>query len=422
MRLDHRERRPQLVRRVGGEVQLAPAGRLDRRRDAAADRHRAEEHRGEEDRRDQELGEDDRRARVVDGSSDCPTITQSSPTCRPGEPEVDAADRRRGRAHDAAELGREGRVAGRGRETLPSDSTGQTRSGAPTGRSVGGGIVRAAGRPRRRRGAAGRTTAVSRWSIWSVRSARDEHNDGDADRRGRRARRPGRRERDPDRLAPDVRGDALAPARHAVLQPVAGAADGHDPDARRSAAWPGAGSSGRRSRSSRGARSRPPRRARRSPCGRRRRASGASAARGSGIPCEVSASGRSSTATWRVTGSRASRPRSDGRRVDAARPALEGADPGEQLAEVERLHEVVVGARVEAVDPVRRRVAGGQHQDRGRPVVAARPVDDVDPLGDRASASRGSPRRTRRTGAGRSRRRRARPRRRGSRCRTGRAR
>ena len=68
------------------------------------------------------------------------------------------------------------------------------------------------------------------------------------------------------------------------------------------------------------------------------------------------------------------------RRVDAARPALEGADAGEQLAEVERLDEVVVGAGVEAADPVGRRVAGGEHQDRRRPLVATRPVDDLDAL------------------------------------------
>ena len=43
--LDDRERRAQLVRGVGGELELAAARRLDRRRDPPADRHRAEEHR-----------------------------------------------------------------------------------------------------------------------------------------------------------------------------------------------------------------------------------------------------------------------------------------------------------------------------------------------------------------------------------------
>ena len=42
--LDHGERRPQLVRGIGGELQLAPAGGLDRRRDAPADDHGADEH------------------------------------------------------------------------------------------------------------------------------------------------------------------------------------------------------------------------------------------------------------------------------------------------------------------------------------------------------------------------------------------
>ena len=60
-------------------------------------------------------------------------------------------------------------------------------------------------------------------------------------------------------------------------------------------------------------------------------------------------------------------------RVHAAGPSLQRAHAGEQLAEVERLDEVVVGARVEALDPVRRRVAGGEHQQGGRTVVLAGP-------------------------------------------------
>ena len=62
--LDDRERRPQLVRGVGGEVQLALAGALDRRGDTPADRDGAEEHGDEQDRRDQQLRQDDRRARL----------------------------------------------------------------------------------------------------------------------------------------------------------------------------------------------------------------------------------------------------------------------------------------------------------------------------------------------------------------------
>src|SRR4029077_11159087 len=68
----------------------------------------------------------------------------------------------------------------------------------------------------------------------------------------------------------------------------------------------------------------------------------------------------------------------DDRRIDPARPALERAHPGEELAEVEWLDEIVVGARVEALDPVGWRVTRGEHDDRGRFAVLARPGDDVD--------------------------------------------
>src|SRR4029077_15431910 len=43
-------------------------------------------------------------------------------------------------------------------------------------------------------------------------------------------------------------------------------------------------------------------------------------------------------------------------RRDGGRPALRGPDPGQQLAEVERLDQVVVRARVQAGDPVGRGV------------------------------------------------------------------
>ena len=82
--------------------------------------------------------------------------------------------------------------------------------------------------------------------------------------------------------------------------------------------------------------------------------------------------------TSRRTGSSASRPRLDDRRVHAARPTLECADAREQLAEVEGLDEVVVGAGVEALDPVGWRVARGEHQQRRRAVVPSGPGDDVD--------------------------------------------
>ena len=54
--------------------------------------------------------------------------------------------------------------------------------------------------------------------------------------------------------------------------------------------------------------------------------------------------------------------RQRGRRFAPA-PA-ECSQPGEQLAEVKRLREVVVGAGIEAGDAVLDRVEGGQHQHR----------------------------------------------------------
>ena len=84
-----------------------------------------------------------------------------------------------------------------------------------------------------------------------------------------------------------------------------------------------------------------------------------------------------------------------------AEPAKQRAQPGEQLVERERLHDVVVGARVETGDPVGDLVPRGQHQDRaascpsgecaGRP--RARPAA--------ASRRRERPHRRRRRPAGR---------------------
>ncbi len=64
MGLDHRQRRPQLVRRVGGELHLALARLLDRGRDTASDGDGAEEDDEQQNRSDQDLGEDDRRLRL----------------------------------------------------------------------------------------------------------------------------------------------------------------------------------------------------------------------------------------------------------------------------------------------------------------------------------------------------------------------
>ena len=61
--------------------------------------------------------------------------------------------------------------------------------------------------------------------------------------------------------------------------------------------------------------------------------------------------------------------------------AQQGPQARLQLADIERLDEVVVGARVEPVDAVRDRVARGQHQDRdaiARPAQLAADLEPVD--------------------------------------------
>jgi D-alanyl-D-alanine carboxypeptidase/D-alanyl-D-alanine-endopeptidase (penicillin-binding protein 4) len=73
--------------------------------------------------------------------------------------------------------------------------------------------------------------------------------------------------------------------------------------------------------------------------------------------------------------------------VAGADATEERPEAGEQFVEIEGLDEVVVGAGVEAGDPVRNGVAGGQHQDRQRRLVlvrfggpdAARQLEPVDP-------------------------------------------
>jgi hypothetical protein len=47
-------------------------------------------------------------------------------------------------------------------------------------------------------------------------------------------------------------------------------------------------------------------------------------------------------------------------------PAQHAAHPGDELAGAERLDDVVVGAQLQADDPVRLVALGGQHDDRGR--------------------------------------------------------
>ena len=52
------------------------------------------------------------------------------------------------------------------------------------------------------------------------------------------------------------------------------------------------------------------------------------------------------------------------------RARRQGVDPGDELGHRERLHQVVVGALAQSVDPVGQRVPGRQHQ-HGGPAVAA---------------------------------------------------
>ena len=130
----------------------------------------------------------------------------------------------------------------------------------------------------------------------------------------------------------------------------------------------GAGSRCTRAARSRRARSRSPTRARRSRlCGSTRRG--------------LSISSSSSWYSVRVSSTKPSpTAHAVARRVEpelleaqlVGSPSLGAAAPQQrpqprlQLAHVEGLHEVVVGARVEAVDAVVDRVARGEHQDRGR--------------------------------------------------------
>ena len=53
--------------------------------------------------------------------------------------------------------------------------------------------------------------------------------------------------------------------------------------------------------------------------------------------------------------------------------AQEGAQPRQQLGQIEGLDEIVVGADVETLDSVVHRVARGQHQDRRRVTRATNP-------------------------------------------------
>ncbi len=71
-----------------------------------------------------------------------------------------------------------------------------------------------------------------------------------------------------------------------------------------------------------------------------------------------------------------------GREHLAASPG-EGAEPGQELAEVERLGEVVVGAGVEPRDALLDRIEGGEHEDGDGAAGGADCLADLEPGGPR---------------------------------------
>ena len=83
----------------------------------------------------------------------------------------------------------------------------------------------------------------------------------------------------------------------------------------------------------------------------------------------VRATGTPARATSCVAGSTTRSPTSQAHGPLRGRAAHERAQPRQQLAEVERLGQVVVGADVEAADAVADLAARGEHEDR-RPAVA----------------------------------------------------
>jgi uncharacterized membrane protein YoaK (UPF0700 family) len=66
------------------------------------------------------------------------------------------------------------------------------------------------------------------------------------------------------------------------------------------------------------------------------------------------------------------------RREQVRRAALQRAQPGEQFGEVERLADVIVGARVQASHPVLRRVLAADHQNRRGQAPAAQLAHQLD--------------------------------------------
>ena len=76
----------------------------------------------------------------------------------------------------------------------------------------------------------------------------------------------------------------------------------------------------------------------------------------------------------------------DQRRDVAADTAQQGGEAGEKLLHLEGLRQVVVGARIDALDPLQPRAAGGQNEDRHR--ARPPPAGAAPRTGRRASAGR----------------------------------
>jgi hypothetical protein len=68
----------------------------------------------------------------------------------------------------------------------------------------------------------------------------------------------------------------------------------------------------------------------------------------------------------------------DERLPESALAPGDGADAGGELAECEWLHEVVIGALVEALDAVPDGAPRGQHDDTAREAVFSQPPADLD--------------------------------------------
>lgn len=78
-----------------------------------------------------------------------------------------------------------------------------------------------------------------------------------------------------------------------------------------------------------------------------------------------------------VAGSRLRSPLARTGRPGPVVAARQGAQPGCQLQQAERFYQVVVGASVEAADPIADRVSRRQHEDRDPAPLTAQPAAEL---------------------------------------------